>query len=343
MNTSAVSVGSGVISKIPQLISLKNYSKIFVITDPVVDKLHFKKVKQATSQEVIKILIPKGEAAKNIRVIEKIWQKLFSSGCERKSLIINLGGGATLDAGGFTASTYMRGVPFLQIPTTLVSQVDAAVGGKTAINFAGVKNLIGVFNQPLSVICDIDLLASLPQREFIAGFAEVIKHGLIADQNYFDFITSKNPQDFTKEELVKIVSGSIKIKTKIVGEDEKERGIRRLLNFGHTIGHAIEALSQENKNPLLHGEAVSIGIALEAKISRQVGLMSKAQVDEIMQALSNAGLPIDFPGFSTKQVLEKIKFDKKSEGGEVNWTLIAGIGKGVINQHVSEETVTKLL
>lgn len=343
MSTSSVSVGKGVISKIPKLISLKNYSKIFIITDSVVDKFHFEKVRQAISQKVIKILIPKGEEAKNIRAVEKIWQKLFSAGCDRKSLIINLGGGATLDAGGFAASTYMRGVPFLQIPTTLVSQVDAAMGGKVAVNFAGVKNLIGAFNQPRFVICDIDLLASLPEREFIAGFAEAIKHGLIADQKYFDFTTSKKPQDFTKEELVKIVRDSISIKTKIVDKDEKERGIRRLLNFGHTMGHAIEALSQESEKPLLHGEAVSIGMVTEAKISLQMGLISRVQVDEIIKALSNTGLPIDFPKFSTKQVLEKIKFDKKSEGGEVNWTLIAGIGKGVINQRVNEETVTKLL
>lgn len=343
MDTSGVLVGQGAILKIPRLINLKEFSKIFIITDPRVNKYHFKKVKQAISQKIIKIVIPKGESAKNIAVVEKIWQKLLLAGCDRKSLIINLGGGVIGDVGGFAASTFMRGVAFVQIPTTLLAQVDASLGGKVGVNFAGVKNLIGTFNQPLAVLCDINFLATLPNREFIEGFAEAIKHGIIADKKYFDFVTSKKPGSFNQQELVKIVLGSVKIKAGIVSEDEKEAGRRRLLNFGHTIGHAIEALSQQTASSLLHGEAISIGMVAEARISQHMGLISEAEVNRIIKALSLAGLPIQMPDLSTKTILAKIKSDKKSEGGEINWTLISAIGKGIINQRVNGEILKTLL
>lgn len=328
-------VGLDLIPTLSRLVNFKKYSKIFVITDPAVDKYCFPAFKKSSLQ-VEKIVISAGEKAKNIETVKKIWQKLLALGCDRKSLIINLGGGAILDIGGFAAATYERGVDFMQIPTTLLAQVDASVGGKVAVNFAGIKNLIGSFNQPVAVFCDINFLSTLPDRELISGFAEIIKHGLVAHKKYFDFVTSKKPKAFSQEELVKIVLGSVKIKADIVSKDEKETGPRRILNFGHTIGHAIEALSQNTKNPLLHGEAVSIGMVAEAKISG-------VKVNKIKQVLINAGLPVDLPDFPVEQVLEKIKSDKKSEGGEINWTLITSIGKGVINQQVNKYILKKIL
>ncbi len=323
------------IPRLSRLVNIKKYSEIFIITDSVVEKHYFPEFKK-NFPKVEKIVVSLGEKAKNIETIKTIWQKLLTYGCDRKSLIINLGGGAILDIGGFAAATYMRGVNFIQIPTTLLSQVDACVGGKVAVNFAGVKNLIGSFNQPVAVFCDINFLSTLPDREFISGFAEVIKHGLIADKKYFDFVTSKKPKAFSKEELVKIILGSIKIKAAIVNKDEKETGQRRLLNFGHTIGHAIEALSQDTTSPLLHGESISIGMVIEAKISR-IG------VDKIKQALTNAGLPTQLPDFPIEQILERIKSDKKSERGDIQWTLIESIGKAVINKSVNEKTLRKAL
>lgn len=328
-------IGSGLIKNIGRLVNFKKYSKIFVITDPAANK-HCFPIFKKSSLQVEKIVISAGEKAKNIETVKKIWQKLLFAGCDRKSLIINLGGGTILDIGGFAAATYMRGIDFMQIPTTLLAQVDASVGGKVAVNFAGIKNLIGSFNQPVAVFSDINFLSTLPDREFISGFAETIKHGLIADKKYFDFVTSKKPKAFSKEELVKIVLGSVKIKTGIVEKDEKEAGQRRILNFGHTIGHAIEALSQNTNSPLLHGEAISIGMMVEAKISG-VG------VNKIKQALINADLPVDLPNFPKEAILAKIKSDKKSEKGEINWTLLQSIGKAVYDQKVMESTVGKAL
>ncbi|MDP3733440.1 MAG: 3-dehydroquinate synthase family protein, partial [Candidatus Daviesbacteria bacterium] len=234
-------VGLDLIPKLSHLVNFKKYSKIFIITDTVVGKHYLSAIKKSFPKAK-QIIIDPGEKAKNIETVKKIWQKLLFAGCDRKSIVLNVGGGVTGDIGGFAAATYMRGIDFIQIPTTLLAQADASVGGKVAVNFAKVKNLIGSFNQPIAVFCDINFLSTLPDREFISGFAEVIKHGIIADKKYFDFVTSKKPKDFTKQELIKIILGSIKIKAAIVNKDEKETGQRRLLNFGHTIGHAIEAL-----------------------------------------------------------------------------------------------------
>lgn len=339
LNRYNIFVGKGILSKLSKLLNLKKYSSLFLITDEGVEKYWSKKIEGIFPGNFGKIVLQAGEQSKNIETVQKIWQTLLSSRSDRKTIVINLGGGVIGDIGGFSASTYMRGVDFLHIPTTLTAQVDSSVGGKVGINFAGVKNLIGTFNQPIAVVCDINLLSTLPDREFISGFAEIIKHGLIADKNYFNFITSKKPRQFTAQELARIVLESVKIKASIVARDEKESGIRRLLNFGHTIGHAIEALSQQTDNPLLHGETVSIGMIVEAKISEILGLISQREFNQIQEALSNAGLPATLPIFSFEDLMTKVKADKKSEKGEINWTLIEGIGQGVINQTVDEDVL----
>lgn len=338
-----VYIGPGILTKLSRLVNLKNYSNIVIITDKSVKNHWLKEIEKVLPGKLVKIVLQPGEQSKDIQTVQKIWHKFFLSGCDRKTLVINLGGGVVSDVGGFAAATYMRGIDFMNIPTTLVAQVDAGIGGKTGIDFAGIKNLIGTFNQPITVICDINLLSTLPDREFIAGFGEIIKHGLIADRKYFAFVTSKKPGNFSKQELTKIVFGSIKIKADIISEDEKETDKRRLLNFGHTIGHAIEALSQKTNNPLLHGEAVSIGMVTEGQISKLLGLLSNEEYKQLEQSVIQAGLPTKTSGLEVNKILEKIKSDKKNEKGNINWTLLKGIGKAIYNQKVDDLIIRKAL
>lgn len=342
LNSYDVLVGKGAISQLPKLIS-KNYSKIFVVTTPAIEKFHYEKVRAVIDSQVKKIVINVKESTKNIESVKTLWERLFQKGCDRKSLVIILGGGVLGDLAGFAASTFSRGIPYLHIPTTLLSQVDSSVGGKNGINFKGVKNLIGTFDRQVAVICDTDFLETLPDREFIEGFGEIIKHGIVASPDHFEFVTSRKPREFSIEELVKIIFDSIKIKAKIVNSDEKEMGPRKLINFGHTFGHAIEALSLKSKDYLLHGEAVGIGIIVESKISQLLGFISQDKFIKIKNAIKNAGLPTDLPNFSFAELSTKIKSDKKNEKGEIGWTLIDDIGHGVINQKADEKILRSAL
>lgn len=345
-NTYQVYVEAGIVKGLPRIINFNKYSKIFVITTPAIEKYCFEKL---ALENVQKIVVDIDESRKNIDSVTQIWKKMLEEGCDRKSLIIILGGGVLGDTAGFAASTFMRGVDFVQIPTTVLAQVDSAIGGKTGINFGGVKNLIGAFNQPKAVICDTTFLSTLPAREFNEGFAEIIKHGVIADGQYFKLVTSKKPQDFTPTELEKIIAGSCQIKAKIVSADEKEGDRRKLLNFGHTVGHAIEAVSLESPKPLLHGEAISIGMALEGQIATTLGLLSREDLEALKQALVTAGLPIEFTMprkdklLISDKIIIRLKSDKKNIKGKTQFTLLTAIGKAVINQSVSEATIREVL
>lgn len=332
-------IGKNLVENIKNLFDLKKYSSIFIISDTKVAPLFSKKILSVLNSKIL--LLEPGENAKNITNVEKIWKFLKDAGADRKSLQINLGGGSLTDMAGFAASTYMRGIDFIQIPTTLLSMVDASVGGKVGIDFDTVKNLIGSFNQPVGVIIDINTLKSLPEREFNAGFAEIIKHGLIYNKNYFNLVISKKPDEFSDTELEKIIYTSLKIKSEIVSKDEKESSNRKLLNFGHTIGHAIESISLQTKSPLLHGEAISIGIILESKISELVGNINNTEYQQIKNALINAGLPYIYEKININEILEKIKNDKKSEKGTIKWTLLKKIGQAIINQDVSQSEIIK--
>lgn len=330
-----VLIGEGLLGKIAEIVEIGNFSKVVVITD--------ERIPQAFLSEFEKIIIPSGENNKNIKTVQLIWKKMLELGCDRKTLVINLGGGVIGDMGGFAASCYMRGVKFLQVPTTLLSAVDASVGGKVGIDFGGVKNLVGSFQQPIGVIVDVDTFQSLPDREFISGFGEIIKHGIIADADYFQKVTSKKPREFSKQELIEIIKRSCEIKAQIIADDEKESGSRKLLNFGHTIGHAIESLSLETDQPLLHGEAVSIGMTAEAKISQGLGLINNEDLERIKEVLDNAGLPTSYKAEDSEKIIELISKDKKSEAGNVNWTLIEGIGDAAIDQQVGEDQIKTAL
>lgn len=335
-------VGKNILENLDKLIAVKKYSKLFVITDTNLKK-QLQIIENNLENEIVTYKINPGEKEKNIETVQKIWKAMLNSGLDRHSLVINLGGGVICDMGGFAASTYMRGVDFINIPTTLLSEVDASVGGKTGFDFGEIKNLIGNFTQPQAVIIDVTTLQTLPKREFLSGFAEIIKHGLILDKDYFEKVTSKNPLAFSKEELVEIIARSCEIKAAVVQNDEKESGNRKLLNFGHTIGHAVEALSLETDKPLLHGEAVSIGMVAEAMLAQELGLISASEVTVIQNVLKNAGLPITLPDFPIKTLITKMQSDKKNTGGKINFTLLKELGIGIINQTVLEKTINKVL
>lgn len=330
-----VFIGQGLLNDLSKIIDIKEFSKVVIVTDDKIPSVYLNNFE--------KIVVPSGEVNKNIETVKEIWEQLLDLKADRKTLVINLGGGVIGDMGGFAASTYMRGIKFIQAPTTLLSTVDASVGGKVGIDFKGVKNLIGAFNHPLAVIVDINTFKSLPDREFISGFGEIIKHGIIADSEYFKTVTSKKPKDFTDQELIEIIKRSCEIKAQIISTDEKESGNRKLLNFGHTIGHALESLSLDTENPLLHGEAVAIGMIAEVKISQELGLISPEVVNTVKAVVENSGLPISVKELNQQKTLDLLSKDKKSESGKINWTLIKDIGQAIINQQVSEDKILTAL
>lgn len=335
-------IGTGLIEKVSKLFDINKYSQILVITDENIKPILLNKLLISLPRNSASFVLSFSEKEKNIENVQDIWKYLVNNQFDRKSLLINLGGGVVTDLGGFAASTYMRGVDFINIPTTLLSHVDASVGGKNGINFAGIKNLVGTFSQPKAVIIDVDTLSTLPKREFLSGFAEIIKHSLIKDKKYFEYVTSKNPLEFSKEELVKIILTSIKIKKDVIKDDETELEGRKILNFGHTIGHAVESISLESNKLLLHGEAISIGMIVEGKISKLLELLSDKEYKILEQSLINANLPTTLE-ISVDNVLEKIKSDKKNIKGETKFTLLEGIGKAVINKTVDESVIRKAL
>jgi len=338
----AIDVGAGALQKIGELYNLAAYSKIFVVSDESLQPV-LKKLLALLPAGTASIVLPAGEQHKRLETVQQVWKALHAAGCDRKSLVINLGGGVVCDLGGFAASTYMRGLAFLNVPTTLLAQADASVGGKTGFNFDGVKNLIGTFDQPLGVVIDPDLLAGLPEREFVSGFGEIIKHGLICDQAHAEQATAKMPRAFTPAELADLIAHSCELKAALVVADTTETGQRKLLNFGHTVGHAVEALSLQTDQPLLHGEAVSIGMVVEADISQRAGLLTKADSEAVKSLLAQTGLPVSIPDFSLDNLAAKMRSDKKNAGGQINFTLLKAIGEAVYDQKIDGAIVRQAL
>ena len=342
-DTYPIFIGERILEKIDNLIELSLYSKFAIVSDEIIaDKwlsyTHFGKY-----QPSLTLILPPGESSKNINSVTKIWNQLAENKFDRKSLVINIGGGVIGDMGGFAAATYMRGIDFVQVPTTLLSMVDASVGGKLGIDFGGYKNIIGSFNQPKAVIIDVDTLGTLPKREFISGFAEIIKHGLIDDLEYFRKVTEKNPHDFTKNELTEIICESVRIKARIVEADEKETGQRKILNFGHTIGHAIESLSLQTDTPLLHGEAIALGMIAEAKLSEIVGYIESSELKTLEDAVKNTGLPVRIKRVQKNDVFNKMRMDKKNEKGKIKWTLLKKIGEADFNIEIDNSFAEKAI
>ncbi len=266
-----------------------------------------------------------GEKNKTFNTLESIFEKFLEYEVDRTTLVVAIGGGIVCDVAGFAASTFMRGMSVGFVSTTLLSQVDASVGGKNGVNFQGFKNMIGVFNQPEFVICDIEMLKTLERNEFIAGFSEIIKAGIIKSDELFSYCEANalNALNSDEKVLSKLVHDSVDIKAKVVEADEKEKGERRLLNLGHTFAHAIEKLTG-----ILHGEAVSIGIVLAAMVSQKLGMISIKETERIIAVLNSYGLPTK-PNIDVGELFSAMKQDKKREGEEIHLVLIESIGKAV--------------
>ena len=280
------------------------------------------------------IEIKSGELNKNLRTCEQIWEALTKSGFSRKSLLVNVGGGVIGDMGGFAASTYKRGVRFVNYPTTLLAMVDANIGGKLGIDFMGLKNHIGLFNNPEMILIFTDFLKTLPARELRSGFGEVIKHGLIRDESYWNKTISAQ---FPDMEWKKVIQRSVEIKSEVVKEDPKENGLRKILNYGHTLGHAVETWYLNNQKSLLHGEAIAVGMILEAHLSFQLGLLDEKSLDGITSYITSVYEDIAIPPM--ENLMELMGQDKKNVGNEINFSLLEKIGKCVYDMKVDEKMI----
>lgn len=331
-------VGSGLIKRISSLIPLRTYAKSIIITGTNTPAALVKKLQAALPQNNDVITVNTGEKNKSIETVATIWKKLHDAGCDRKSVIINLGGGIISDIGGFSAGTYLKGIHYVNIPTTLLGQVDASNGGKTGINFDGAKNLVGLFESPIAVISDVSTLTTLPEREFTSGFAEIIKNGLICDKKYFQFATSKKPTEFTQRELIAIVSSSCKIKARIITNDMKETGMGKVLNFGHTVGHILEISSQQWTHPMFHGEAVMLGMMIETRISLLMDLLTKKESELVQRVLANMMDLQMFEGNISISALFKT-LQHNNSNGMLRWTLLRSIGQATVNVRVPDTVI----
>ncbi|MFN4197227.1 MAG: 3-dehydroquinate synthase [Caldimicrobium sp.] len=327
-------IGGNLISIIAQDL-LKNYNigKVAVITDSKVEAYYGEKFIQDLQSAGIKSILfsfPEGEASKNINTVITLARSLVQKGVDRKDLIIALGGGVVGDIAGFLASIYMRGLPYIQVPTTLLAQVDSSVGGKTGVDLPEGKNLIGTIYQPQGVYIDVQFLKTLPKSELKNGLAEVVKYGCILKRSLFYFLNKcvKTIYDMPPELLEKIIYDSVSIKARVVGADERESGLRRVLNFGHTIGHALEAYS-DYKVP--HGLAVSVGMAVEAKLSELLGVNEEPIFDSIVRLLEKLELPWRISHLGIKpdftQIFSYLGKDKKVWKGKLTWVLLKKIGQ----------------
>jgi len=340
-------IGKNLLEKLDQLIDIKMFSKVVILTDKNVAKHWLMIIKRSFNKAVV-IIIKPGEKEKNIKTVENIWKEMFKNRMDRRSILINLGGGVVCDMGGFAASIFMRGIDFINIPTTLLSMVDASVGGKTGIDFGEMKNGIGVFKNPIKTIIDINTLKTLPKRELIAAFGEIIKHGIISGREFFDLVTSKKPEEFSQDELIEIIKRSIKVKLKITNKDPEENGLRKVLNLGHTIGHAVESLSWKTDKPLLHGEAVAVGIVAECKLASSnlrgcTAVLSENNFKSIEKSIINAGLPTKVKDIKSDDIIKMILSDKKNNRETINWSLPKKIGKVAFNIKESNNLVIKAI
>jgi len=330
-------IGPSLLSAPASFAGLPRASQALIVSNTTVAPLYAQALQIALKPHFTRVhlvALPDGEEYKTWETLNLIFDALLAEACDRKTVLFALGGGVVGDMAGFAAASYMRGVPFVQVPTTLLAQVDSSVGGKTAINHPLGKNMIGAFYQPLRVVCDLDTLKTLPQRELSAGLAEVIKYGPIYDMAFLRWIEANIDALMAREPqaLVYAVKRSCEIKAEVVGQDEREAGLRAILNFGHTFGHAIEAGMGYGK--WLHGEAVGCGMVMAAELSRRLGLVDEAFVQRLKQLIQKAGLPVVGPKLSQQdnagRYLELMRVDKKAEGGEIRFIVIDGPGRAAV-------------
>ncbi len=341
-----IHIGRNLISDASLILPYLKRKHVAIVTNTTVAPLYLEQLSQslqAAGVTVIAIILPDGEAYKNSTTLNTIYDTLLQNRCERSTTLIALGGGVIGDLTGYAAATYLRGVPFIQIPTTLLSQVDSSVGGKTGINHPLGKNMIGAFYQPQLVLADIDTLQTLPAREFSAGMAEVIKYGLIRDAEFFDWLelNMASLMQLDEDTLSYAIFRSCQNKADVVAKDEHEQGDRALLNLGHTFGHAIE--NAMGYGVWLHGEAVAAGSMLAADLSRRMGWLSESEVTRIQNSFVAADLPITAPKLGVERYLDLMGLDKKVENGKIRLILQQGIGKSVITSDYDAQKLKETL
>jgi 3-dehydroquinate synthase len=340
-----IEIGSGLLAQANTWAAVPPATHGVIVTNTTVAPLYAQQLQAALSgkhQRVELVVLPDGEVFKNWETLNQIFDALLRHGCDRKTVIYALGGGVVGDMAGFAAASYMRGISFVQVPTTLLAQVDSSVGGKTGINHPLGKNMIGAFHQPQLVVCDLDTLRTLPAREFSAGLAEVIKYGPIADPAFLAWIEANLDALMQQDNaaIAHAVQRSCEIKAAVVGQDERESGLRAILNFGHTFGHAIEA--GLGYGEWLHGEAVGCGMVMALHLSHRLGYVDAGWVERVSRLLRAAGLPTVGPQLGIDRYLELMRVDKKAQAGEINFVLIERPGKAIVRT-APEEMVREVI
>jgi len=344
-----IRIGRGLLAKLgTECRRLKLGSRCAIISDSNVARNYANAAQRAlrgAGFEPTLIVVPPGEKSKSLQIVKECYEKLAAKRLERSSFIIALGGGVVGDLAGFVAATYLRGLPFVQVPTTLLAQVDSSVGGKVGVNLKAGKNLIGAFHQPRVVLCDLETFDSLPTREYRSGLAEVIKYGVIYDAAFFRALERNMLKLLERDAgtLAAVVARCCEIKAKVVREDETENGLRAILNFGHTLGHALEAISHYGR--YLHGEAISLGQVFAVQLSRKATDLSEAEAQRIVLLLQRAGLPTQLkltPSHITN-LMDAMKLDKKVHGGEIKFVLAREIGQVEFGKQVSTELLKQTL
>jgi 3-dehydroquinate synthase len=330
-----IHIGPGLLAR-PELVTAHlKQKRVAIVTNTTLEKLYLKPLVAALTGagvQTMSVVIPDGEAHKDWRTLNTIFDSLLEARCERGTTLIALGGGVVGDIGGFAAALYQRGVPFIQIPTTLLAQVDSAVGGKTAINHPLGKNMIGAFYQPKLVLADTDTLQTLPERELAAGLAEVIKYGFIRDLEFLAWLEANMDRLLAREaeSLAYAVEHSCRNKAEVVAVDEREGGLRAILNFGHTFGHAIEAGT--GYGTWLHGEAVGAGMVLAAKLSERIGYIGAGDVERVTRLVERIGAPVTPPDLGRERWLELMGHDKKVEGGKLKFVVLKRMGEAIVTE-----------
>ncbi|MDG1263817.1 MAG: 3-dehydroquinate synthase [Flavobacteriaceae bacterium] len=319
------------------------YSSIFILVDIHTEKLCLKEfLSEFNTKNTVEIIsIDAGELHKHIDTCSGVWEALSELGADRKSLLINLGGGVVTDLGGFVASTFKRGIDFINIPTTLLSMVDASVGGKSGVDLGALKNQVGVIVNPKMVLIDPRYLNTLPAEEYRSGYSEMLKHGLIQDKMYWNKLS--NFKKISTDEIKELIHHSVSIKNQVVSEDPYEHGVRKTLNFGHTLGHAIESfcLTHKESTTLLHGEAIAVGMILEAYLSTQLTNLSMEECDNIKDVFDSIYPKVDFTEEKIDSILQLLQYDKKNSHGKIMFVLLEAIGKPIVDVEVPSDLFKK--
>ena len=345
-NSYDVIIGAGLLAQTGARLRELGFSgKAVVVTDPRVKKLYGAALKKSLTKsgfEVLVIEVPQGEEQKSLETAGRLYNELTDFYAERNTPVIALGGGVIGDLTGFVAATYMRGVPLIQIPTTLLAQGDSSIGGKTAVNHGQLKNMVGAFYHPRLTISDVSALKTLSKREFSDGLSEIIKHGVILDSEFFSYLEKNLSKIRALDEAVleKIIARSVAIKAGVVEQDELDLGLRNILNYGHTVGHAIESVSGLK---IWHGEAVAIGMLAEAVISNKMGILDKQAMKRLEAVIAGAGLPTRIPSLPVKELIQAMQHDKKIVQGKIKFVLPGKIGEVFITDEVSPSLVEEVL